>query len=299
MLIENLKLFLRIVEKKGLAAAGRDMGLAPATVSERLSALELHYGARLLTRTTRAISLTDEGRLLVASARRILSEAEEIEARIKLGADTLSGTLHVTAPVDLGRTRLVPLLDGFMAEHPNVDIDLMLSDGYVDLVGQGVDLGLRYGALSDSSMRARKLGNNRRLVCAAPHYLEKFGIPHHPDDLVGHNCLTMRFGHVVDREWCFLIDGKRYFYRVQGNRIANDGSLIRNWCLEGYGLALKSEWDVSADLEKGNLVTVLDRFECPPNALHIVYPAGVSQPRRVRVFMDYLSAAFVPAAWRS
>ena len=292
MLIENLKLFLRIVEKKGLAAAGRDMGLAPATVSERLSALESHYGARLLTRTTRAISLTDEGRQLISDARHILSEIEESEARIKLGANTLSGMVRVTAPVDLGRRRLVPLLDSFIAEHPDVRIDLTLSDGNVDLVGQGIDFALRYGVLPDSSLRVRKLRYNRRLLCAAPSYLKLIGQPFHPEDLSAHNCLIMRFGHIVDRDWGFMVDGQRQVYRVYGNRVANDGGLIRQWCLNGHGLALKSEWDIEADLASGALVSVLDAYAPEPSALHIVYPAGVAQPRRVRVFMDFLAAAF-------
>ena len=143
MLIENLKLFLLIVEKAGLAAAGREVGLSPATVTERLAALEAHYGARLLTRTTRSISLTDEGRELVTGARRILAETEETEARIKLGVEKISGMIHMSAPSDLGRTQLVPLLDQFMSEHPEIAIDLTLSDGIIDLVGQGIDLALR------------------------------------------------------------------------------------------------------------------------------------------------------------
>ena len=132
-----------------------------------LAALEAHYGTRLLTRMTRSISLTDEGRELVTGARRILAETEETEARIKLGVEKISGTIHMNAPSDLGRSRLAPLLDQFMAEHPEITIDLMLSDGYVDLVGQGIDLALRFGELSDSTMKSHKLGQT--VVSSALH----------------------------------------------------------------------------------------------------------------------------------
>lgn len=289
MLIENLKLFLQIVEKGGLAAAGREVGLSPATVTDRLAALEAHFGARLLTRTTRSISLTDEGRELVNGAKRILAETEETEARIKLGVERISGTIHMSAPNDLGRSQIVPLFDQFMSQHPEITIDLTLTDGYVDLVGQGIDLALRYGELSDSTMKSRKLGSNRRLICASPDYLKRNGVPVHPDDLAHHNCLIMRFGASTDQDWVFVVNGKQRNCRVSGNRIANGGDVIRQWCAGGHGLALKSEWDVQHDIEAGNLVSVLDKYGTEPSALQMVYPAGAVQPRRVRELMEFLS----------
>ncbi|WP_299410559.1 LysR family transcriptional regulator [uncultured Roseobacter sp.] len=293
MLIENLKLFLRIVEKGGLAAAGREVGLSPATVTDRLAALEAHYGARLLTRTTRSISLTDEGRELVTGARRILAETEETEARIRLGVEKISGTIHLSAPSDLGRNQIVPLLDRFMTMNPEVAIDLSLSDSYVDLVGRGLDLAIRYGELSDSTMKASRLGENRRLVCAAPAYLELNGTPLHPVELAHHNCLVMRFGSNTDQDWSFVIDGEKRTCRVRGNRIADDGDLIRQWCLNGHGVAFKSEWDIRDDLETGRLVELLEDFTPEPSALQMVYPAGTVQPRRVRALMEFLSKKFV------
>ncbi len=286
MLIDNLRLFLRIIEKGGMAAAGRDMGLSPASVSDRLASLETHYGVRLLTRTTRSISLTDEGRELVAGAKRILAETDELESRIKHGVEKLSGSLHISAPVDLGRSQLAPLLDAFIATHPEVSIDLMLSDGNIDLVGQGVDLAIRYGDLADSSLRSRKLGRNRRIVCASPDYLSVHGMPRHPEDLQHHNCLLMRFGSEVNREWRFVINGKEHVCRLHGNRIANDGGLVRQWCCEGLGIALKSEWDVHEHLQSGSLVPLLEEFEPSPSSIQLVYPAGAVQPRRVRMLME-------------
>src|ERR1700689_418868 len=199
MILDNLALFLRIVEKGSLAAAGRELGLSAATVSERLVALEKYYGAALLHRTTRAINLTDEGRMLVEGAKRLLAEADELGARIRLGVDKISGPIKLSAPIDLGRSYLVPILDAFLAEHPQVLIDLNLTDGFVDLVGQGQDLAVRYGELADSTLRVRRLGKNRRVVCASPAYLRDRGCPQHPDDLGHHQCLLMRFGPTIDR----------------------------------------------------------------------------------------------------
>src|SRR6202789_1856730 len=208
MILDNLALFLRIVEKGSLAAAGRELGLSAASVSERLVALEKYYGAALLHRTTRAISLTDEGRLLVQGARRLLAEADELEALIRLGVEKISGPIRLSAPIDLGRSYVVPILDAFLAEHPEVTIDLNLTDGYVDLVGQGQDFAIRYGELADSTLRVRRLMANRRILCAAPTYVARRGVPQHPDDLVHHECLVMRYGLTTDRDWPFRIDGR-------------------------------------------------------------------------------------------
>ena len=294
MILDNLALFLRIVEKGGLAAAGRELGLSPASVSERLVALEKYYGAALLQRTTRAISLTDEGRLLVQGARRLLAEADELEALIRLGVEKISGPIRLSAPIDLGRSCLVPILDVFLAEHPEVSIDLNLTDGYVDLVGQGQDLAIRYGELADSTLRVKRLAENRRVVCASPAYLESRGTPQHPDDLVHHECLVMRYGQTTDRDWPFLIDGKEQRVAVQGHRIANDGELVRVWCRNGLGIARKSHLDVEADLREGALVELLQQFSAGSTRLQIVYPATQAQPRRVRLLIESIAEAFSP-----
>jgi DNA-binding transcriptional LysR family regulator len=292
MILGNLALFLRIVEKGSLAAAGRELGLSAASVSERLVALEKYYGAALLNRTTRAISLTDEGRLLVQGARRLLAEADELEALIRLGVEKISGPIRLSAPIDLGRSTLVPILDAFLAEHPEVTVDLNLTDGYVDLVGQGQDFAIRYGELADSTLRVKRLVENRRIVCAAPAYLATRGTPQHPDDLVQHECLVMRYGLTTDRDWPFLIDGKERRVVVQGHRIANDGELVRVWCRNGLGIARKSRLDVEADLKTGNLVEVLQDFSSGDTGLQIVYPATQAQSKRVRFLIERIAKAF-------
>lgn len=290
MLLDNLALFLLIVEKGGLSAAGREKGLSPASVSERLAALEAHYGAALLKRTTRAISLTEEGRLLVDGARRLLAEADELETGIRSGTRTISGPIRLSAPEDMGRRYIVPILDRFLAEHPDVTVDLNLTDGYVDLVGQGMDFAIRHGLLADSTLRSRSLGENRRVVCAASTYLEARGRPEHPDDLSRHDCIIMRFGANLDREWAFQVDGKPHKVMVRGRRVANDGGLVGEWCRAGHGIALKSVWDIAEDLASGALVELLKDFSIGGTGLQIVYPPLTVQPRRVRLLIDRIAS---------
>ena len=291
-LISALDLFVRISERGGMAAAGRDLGLSPAMVTERLSALEAHYGTRLINRTTRALSLTDEGRVLLESARQLINDTKAIEARIKLGATQLSGLIRISAPLDLGRNIVSKTLNSFIATHPEICIELILSDGYVDLAAQGIDLALRFGDLKDSSLNAVRLGVNRRIVCASPAYIRAQGAPATPQDLHTHNCLLMRFGAGVDREWIFNDKGKRLAINVTGNRIANDGSLVRQWCIEGHGIALKSYWDVIDDLAQGRLVEILSDYAGSQNTIQVVYQGGRAIPKRVRAVIDALTAAF-------
>ena len=180
----------------------------------------------------------------------------------------------------------------FIEKHPAVNVELILSDGYVDLTGQGIDLAVRFGDLKDSSLNAVRLGANQRIVCAAPNYLQQFGRPQIPSDLMQHNCLLMRFSTGIDREWIFTESGQRRTITVTGNRIANDGYLVRQWCLQGYGIALKSYWDIKEDLAEGRLEAVLSKYANTGNNLQVVYQGGKSIPRRVRALIDALVMTF-------
>lgn len=291
MLLSNIALFQQIVEKGSLAAAGREAGLSSTSVSERLAALEAHYGVVLLNRTTRSISLTEEGRTLLEGGKRVLGEIEDLESRIRFGAETLSGPIRISAPSDIGRTVVAEEINRFLAAHPAITVELLLSDGYVDVVGQGFDLAVRFGSITDSSLRIRSLGLKRRVVCAAPAYLASHGTPQKPDDLHGHNCLLMRFGGNLDNLWRFGPDQQPQFVTVRGNRVANDGALVRQWCLAGYGIMLKSELDVGADLRTGKLVELLAEHAQPATPVQMLFPPGRAQPRRVRALADRLALA--------
>jgi len=286
--LDALALFVDIVEKGGLSAAGREHGLSPATVSERLAALESHYGARLLNRTTRSVSTTDAGARLLEGARRLLAESAELDGCVRDGAESLTGPIRLSAPSDLGRARVLPVIDRLLAEHPGIGVDVELTDGRVDIVARGFDLVIRAGAMADSTLRARPLGTHRRRVCAAPAYLERHGVPSHPTELIEHNCLLMRFGADLDNAWPFAVDGEPMRVLVRGNRTVDDGGVVRQWCVAGHGLALKSEWDVAEDLAEGRLVSCLDDFAPPPTPIQIVLPSTTHLPRRVRRLVEAL-----------
>ncbi|WP_088743337.1 LysR family transcriptional regulator [Cobetia sp. QF-1] len=288
MLLDNIALFLTIVEKGSLTAAGRETGLSPTTVSERLASLEAHYGVVLLNRTTRAISLTEEGRTLMEEARGLLDSVSELETRIRLGAQTLTGRIRISAPSDLGRNALSRAVTEFQRQHPTIEIELLLSDSYVDIVSQGIDLALRFGTIMDSSLRVRSLGQFRRVLCASPEYLTRHAMPVEPTDLKQHNCLVMRFGRSLDNEWHLGADKKRHVVTVAGNRVANDGELVRQWCLEGLGIALKSELDVQDDLAEGRLIELLPDYPTASAPLQLLFPPSRTQPRRVQAFSQHL-----------
>lgn len=296
MLIDNIRLFLKISEKGSMVAAGREVGLSATTVSERLAALEAHYGVVLFNRTTRSLSLTDEGRTLIEGAKVVLAEVEDLDTRIRHGAEAISGPIRISAPVDLGRSIISELIARFTEKHPAVSVELSLSDGYVDIVGEGFDLALRFGTVTDSSLRARRLGEYRRVVCAAPRYLEARGIPRKPSDLAEHNCLVMRFGRNLDNLWHFGSGKTSQVVMVRGNKIVNDGSLVRQWALAGHGIILKSELDVTADLKTGKLIAILDDHASPANPLQMMYPPGRAQPRRVKALAEELSNAMARAS---
>lgn len=291
MVLDNLRLFLVIAEKGTLVAAAREMGWSSTTVSERLAALEAHYGVVLFNRTTRSLSLTDEGRTLIDGAKRVLTEIADLDSLIRHGAETLSGHIRISAPIDLGRNTVAEVLSTFTAAHPTITTELSLTDGYVDLVSQGFDLAIRFGQITDTSLRLRTLGRFQRMVCAAPAYLAQHGTPQVPEDLGRHNCLVMRFGATLDNVWRFGPDARPTHVAVKGDRIVNDGALIRNWALAGHGIVLKSELDVRKDLSSGRLVSLLQGHLPPTTPLQMMFPPGRAQPKRVRALADHLIAA--------
>lgn len=290
MLLENLKLFLLIVEKGSMSGAAREFGLSPARVSERLSKLEAYYEARLLNRTTRSISLTEQGQELATTARNIIAEMEDVESKIKLGKNTISGNIHLNTTIDFGRNLIARLVDDFMKDHPAINIQLTLDDGYVDIITNKIDVAIRLGELSDSSMHSRKIGINQRITCASPEYLKKHGTPMHPSELVNHNCLMTKFGNHIDRNWRFMVDGKEKTYLLSGNRISNNGEVVADWCRAGHGIAFKSSWDVNEDVKAGNLIHILKEYEMPQRPFQFVFSPGATKSRRISLLIDHILA---------
>lgn len=289
MIIENLKLFLLIIDKGSMIAAAREYGLSAARVSERLSDLEKHYDTRLLNRTTRSISVTEEGQELARSARRIIAETNEIEAKLKFGKQLLSGTIHLSTTIDFGKNCIAHLLEEFMQLHPEIKIHLTLDDAYVDIITNNVDLTIRLGDLLDSTLHTKKIGINPRILCASPAYLNKHGTPSHPSELEAHNCLLPKFSNHIDKHWLFLIDGKEKSFSVNGNRITNNGELMADWCRAGYGIAFKSHWDVYSDLKSGKLVRILQEYEMPKRPAQFIFAEGATKSKRISLLMEHLA----------
>jgi DNA-binding transcriptional LysR family regulator len=184
------------------------------------------------------------------------------------------------------------VIDSFLAENPQVTIEFILSDGHVNIVDEGIDIAIRFGNLADSSLRVRSLGENKRVVCASPEYINRYGKPRVPSDLENHNCLLMRFGAQLDNVWHFHEDDKGLQVLVKGNRIANDGRLVHDWCLDGYGIALKSWWDVGLDIKSGALLELLDKYYPPATSIQMLFPPSRSQPLRVKEFSKKIAKAF-------
>ena len=229
--IDNMALFVQVVKSGGLAVAGRQIGLSPASMTARINALEQHYNTRLLNRTTRKISLTDAGQRFYNACLRVLAEVDGAEALLLNDKETLSGQLRVTAPSDFGRQFVAPALSEFVNQNPNVAPYLHLTDGVMNLVEHGFDLAVRFGNLPDSNLIIRKLANNHRVLVASPDYLERHGIPKKPKDLEQHRCLVMeRLGEPLN-EWRFHARKGSQNIKVKPAFISNDGAIIRQLAL--------------------------------------------------------------------
>ncbi len=296
---KQIETFVAVAQKGSLSAVAQAEGVAPAIIGRRIDALEARLGVKLLVRTTRRISLTFEGSAFLEDCQRILNEFHNAEASVSLGGVKASGHVRVSAPAGFGRRHVAPLLPGFLDANRDVTISLDLSDRLADIVNEGIDVAIRIGQLDDSNLVGVKLAANQRVVVASPSYLAARGTPQHPDDLAKHNCLTFgNYGNQA-RGWLFTIEGQPTPVRVNGNMECNDGAVLHDWSLDGRGLAWRSMWEVRDDLSTGRLVTVLDAFSAPDNAIYAVFAQRRHLPLRVRMFIDHLKNTYAnPAYWQ-
>jgi DNA-binding transcriptional LysR family regulator len=295
---KQIETFAAVATRGSLSAAAQAEGVAPAVIGRRLDALEERLGVKLLVRTTRRISLTFEGSAFLEDCQRILNDYHNAEASVSLGGVKASGHVRVTAPAGFGRRHVAPLLPAFLASHPDVSVSLDLSDRLADIVNEGIDVAVRIGVLDDSSLVAIRLADNQRVVVASPAYLAARGTPAHPDALQAHDCLTFGTRGSQARGWLFTIDGETVPVRVAGPLECNDGTVLHEWALAGHGLAWRSMWEVAAELASGHLVTVLDDFRAPDDAIHAVFAQRRHLPLRVRMFIDHLKHTYGnPAYW--
>lgn len=287
--IGDLELFLRVLEQGSISAAARGLDLSAAVGSQRIKRLERELGVSLLYRTTRKLTPTPEGRALAERSRVLIEDLREVTSNLKQGAAEVTGPLNVTMPQTFGSRFISPLLPDFLARHPHLTLKVDLSDEMLDLAGSGYDLALRIGALEDSSLVARKLARNRRILCAAPSYLAARGTPRAPAELAQHDCLLLDSGSGPPNVWHFTsIDGEDVTVRVNSRIRSNHGGILRDAAVSGLGIALHSLWHISDDLAAGRLVTVLPKFELPETGIYAVMPQRHLVPARIRAFIDFL-----------
>lgn len=292
--ISDLYLFGMIAKLGTMAAAAQELGVTPPVVTRRLAVMEKRLGVRLLNRTTRRLSLTPEGEVYLADGARILDQLQELEHRLGSGSHQPQGTLRIGATLGFGRAHLAPVLARFVEEFERVDIQLHLTDKAINLVDQGFDLVIRFGEAADSRLTARLLANNRRLLCAAPGYIARHGMPSVPRELGSHNCIFIREADETFGTWHLKRGTVVENIKVRSNLSSNDGGAALAWALEGRGILLRSQWDIAEHVKAGALVPVLQDWALPSADIYAVFQATNRMPAKVRAIVDRLVDAFAP-----
>ncbi len=283
-----MRAFQRVVEAGSFTAVAREMGVAQPTISKLVAGLEAHLGAQLLHRGAQGIRLTDAGQDFFESTSALLAALEDAESRVGNRQSAPTGTLRVTLSAGFGRMHVVPLLPEFAALHPGLRIDLIVSDRFLDLVGEGIDVAIRIGNLPDSSMVARRIGQSWRQSVASPAYLARRGRPVHPDELAGHDCIGFLANGAV-APWHFARGFERLSIPPPGWLRSNDAEHVLAATQAGIGIAHAPSWLFAAALARGEVVAILPDWRPPPEPIHAVSPAGRRMPTRIRVFVDYLA----------
>ena len=276
MLLEDLRVVLKIAELRSITAAATHLDMSTPRASTALKRVEVALGVELFIRTTRQLRPSSAGERYIPYCEQALLALEQGRQQISNDRAIVDGDLRIAISSDLGRNLIRPWLNEFMDSYPDVGVRLNLSDSSVDLFRDAIDMAIRYirpGSLDDANLYGFKLCNVHHFLCAAPSYLEKHGCPTHPDDLSSHNGVLYQLYDIVHNVWVFTKQGKEYKTRMNSNRIANDGDLVRRWCVDGKGLALKSCLDISSDLISGNLVPVMPDFKPASTELWLIFPS--------------------------
>jgi DNA-binding transcriptional LysR family regulator len=285
----EMEVFVRAVELGGFSLAGRAMRMTPSAVSKLVARLERRLGARLINRSTRKLLLTAEGQAFLERAHRVLADLDEAERAVTAGA-VPRGLVRVNCNVPFGLHRLLPLVPRFTAAHPEVRLDIALTDRVIDLMDERADVAIRVGSMRPSQLMARKLGQSRMAVVAAPTYLARRGVPQTPYDLDVHNCIAFNFARHVD-EWSFIVDGTHVSLPARGDVVAGDGEISRRLALAGQGVTRLSLFHIRPDIKAGRLVPMLEAYN-PGDVeeVNVVYVGhGGRLPARVRALIDFLA----------
>jgi DNA-binding transcriptional LysR family regulator len=289
--LDALTIFVAVAEQQSFAEAARQLGRSPASVTRGVAVLEERLQTRLFNRTTRSVALTDAGGRYLENCRRLLAVYDELEA-VKLSERTQPrGWINVTAPVMFGRLHVLPLVQEFLGEYPQVDIRLLLLDRVVSLVDEGLDLGVRIGQLPDSSLRAVHVGQVRRVVCAAPQYIARYGVPATPRDLGNHRVVACTAVTPIPDRWSFHGPSGVTSVAVTPRLVVNTTAAAVDAALDGFGLACILSYQAERHMAAGLLQTILVEYEPPPAPIHIVHPEGRHLPAKVRLLLDHAAEA--------
>lgn len=289
--LHAMEVFVRVVETGSFSAAARDLELGQPAVSKMVAALENRLQVRLLVRSTRQLHPTEAGQLFYERARRTLSEADEAESAARGEGVGLQGRLRVGVPVTFARLHVLPRISTFLSAHPDLQLDLVMDDRYVDILEQNIDVALRGGELSDSGLTAHKLASCRRHVVASPAYLAKNGTPATPEDLLQHMAIVYKQG-VVAEEWTFRKEMRDSKVCVPSRLSITAAEGIREAVIGGNGIAITPRWLVEPELKSGTLVTVLSDWELPIANLWALYPTGRLPTAKARAFVKWFAESF-------
>lgn len=289
--------FVRVVEARGFSAAAPALGLTPSAVSKLVTRLETRLGVRLLQRTTRALHLTAEGELFFDSARRIVGEIAQLESRLSDGRGTPHGLLRVTTSLAFTTHQLAPVVSEFLGRHPRIELELLPTDRVIDMIEEGVDIAIRIGRLADTSFMARKIGEDKRLICASPAYLARYGTPRTPHDLARHKCIVSRERAYLNR-WAFRTGSDVYEIEVTGPLGVSEGEAQLQMALQGVGIVRLTRLTVAQAVRDGKLISLFEAQSADSGVpIHAVYPHRRHLPSKVPAFVDFLIEKFTPPPW--
>ncbi|MBB3103259.1 LysR family transcriptional regulator [Azomonas macrocytogenes] len=295
--LDDLAVFVQVVERHSFSAAARDLHLAPKTVSKQIARLEQALGTTLFERNTRNLRITDEGRAIAERARVALGVLEEVQELATGGSRDLRGSIRLTAPTPFGRKYVASAIHDFCRLHPGVGFDLRLSDQVQDLYSGDLDLAIRMGEMADSRLVARRVADNRRILAASPAYLKAQGSPAQPEDLARHNCLVFAYPGLLQNIWPLRKGRREKPVAVGGTLCSDNGDVLHAWCLAGLGISLRETWDIHEELRDGRLVRVLPEWEATPSKISLVRARREPVPRRLMVFSDFLLERWRDAPW--
>ncbi|MGF1740498.1 LysR substrate-binding domain-containing protein [Vibrio profundum] len=286
MLLEDLRVVLRVAEFRSITAAATNLDMRTATASAAVKRVEANLGAELFVRTTRSLRISSAGERYLPQCEQALQLLERAKLNMRDDLDIIDGEVRIAVSSDLGRNQALTWLDEFVDAYPSVTLRTDVSDSKIDFYRDSVDMALRYGSPKDSNLYGFKICSIPRLVCASPSYLKQHGTPNEPSDLLAHNGLFYQFGDMLYDEWTFPSESGDYKVKLKGNRASNDSDVVRRWCVAGKGYAIKSSLDVADDLMQGRVVSILTKHQPEPIELWLICPSRQSITPAVRKIRD-------------